>query len=36
VHEFEVPAEEVARVDRARREAREALLERLSAQGALP
>jgi cytochrome o ubiquinol oxidase subunit 1 len=36
VHEFEVPAEEVARVDRARRQAREALLERLSAQGALP
>jgi cytochrome o ubiquinol oxidase subunit 1 len=35
VHEFEVPAEEVARVDRARRQAREALLERLSAQGAL-
>ncbi|MDW6022626.1 cbb3-type cytochrome c oxidase subunit I [Mesorhizobium sp. BAC0120] len=36
VHEFEVPAEEVARVDRARREARIALLERLSEQGALP
>lgn len=36
VHEFEVPAEEVARVDRARRQAREALLERLSAQGVLP
>jgi cytochrome o ubiquinol oxidase subunit 1 len=36
VHEFEVPAEEVARVDRARRQAREALLERLSAEGALP
>ena len=36
VHEFEVPAEEVARVDRARRQAREAILERLSAQGALP
>jgi cytochrome o ubiquinol oxidase subunit 1 len=35
-HEFEVPAEEVARVDRARRAARQALLERLSAQGALP
>jgi len=36
VHEFEVPAEEVARVDRARRAAREALLERLSRQEALP
>jgi cytochrome o ubiquinol oxidase subunit 1 len=36
VHEFEVPAEEVARVDRARRAAREALLERLSREGALP
>jgi cytochrome o ubiquinol oxidase subunit 1 len=36
VHEFEVPAEEVARVDRARRAAREAFLERLAAQGALP
>jgi cytochrome o ubiquinol oxidase subunit 1 len=36
VHEFEVPAEEVARVDRDRRAAREALLERLSRQGALP
>jgi cytochrome o ubiquinol oxidase subunit 1 len=36
VHEFEVPAAEVARVDRARRAAREALLERLSRQGALP
>jgi Heme/copper-type cytochrome/quinol oxidases, subunit 1 len=36
VHEYEVPAEEVARVDRARRAAREALLERLSHQGALP
>jgi cytochrome o ubiquinol oxidase subunit 1 len=36
VHEFEVPAEEVARVDRARRAAREALLERLAQQGALP
>ena len=31
VHEFHVPAEEVARVDRARRAAREALLERLAA-----
>jgi cytochrome o ubiquinol oxidase subunit 1 len=36
VSEFEVPAEEVARVDRARRAAREALLDRLSKQGALP
>ncbi len=36
VHEFEVPAEEVARVDRARRAAREAFLQRLSEQGALP
>jgi cytochrome o ubiquinol oxidase subunit 1 len=36
VHEFVVPAEEVARVDRARRAARQALLERLSKQGALP
>jgi cytochrome o ubiquinol oxidase subunit 1 len=36
VHEFEVPAEEVARVDRARRAAREAMLLRLSQQGALP
>jgi len=29
IHEYEVPAEEVARVDRARRAARQALLERL-------
>jgi cytochrome o ubiquinol oxidase subunit 1 len=36
VHEFEVPVEEVARVDRARRAAREAFLARLSQQGALP
>jgi len=36
VHEFEVPAEEVARVDRARRAAREAYLARLAEQGALP
>ncbi|MGO4574207.1 cbb3-type cytochrome c oxidase subunit I [Microvirga sp. 2TAF3] len=36
VHEYEVPAEEVARVDRARRAAREALLDRLDRQGALP
>jgi cytochrome o ubiquinol oxidase subunit 1 len=35
VHEFEVPVEEVARVDRARRAAREALLRRLSEQRAL-
>ena len=30
VHEFEVPVEEVARLDRARRAAREALIERLA------
>lgn len=36
VHEFEVPAEEVARAERARRAAREALLRRLSEEGALP
>jgi cytochrome o ubiquinol oxidase subunit 1 len=36
IHEFHVPAEEVARVDRARRAAREALLQRLAHQGALP
>ena len=35
VHEFHVPAEEVARVDRARRAAREALLRRLESEGAL-
>jgi cytochrome o ubiquinol oxidase subunit 1 len=35
VHEFEVPAEEVARVDRARRATREALLEQLSRQDAM-
>jgi cytochrome o ubiquinol oxidase subunit 1 len=35
VHEFEVPAEEVARAERARRVAREALLKRLSEQEAL-
>jgi cytochrome o ubiquinol oxidase subunit I len=34
VHEFHVPAAEVARVDRARRAAREALLERIAAEGA--
>ena len=34
VHEFHVPAEEVARVDRARRAAREKLLERMAAEGA--
>ncbi|MBV8740150.1 MAG: cbb3-type cytochrome c oxidase subunit I, partial [Sinobacteraceae bacterium] len=36
VHEFEVPVEEVARVDRARRAAREAVLQRLPRQEALP
>ena len=36
VHEFEVPAEEVARVDRGRRAAREALLGRLSSDRSLP
>ncbi|MDK4702242.1 cbb3-type cytochrome c oxidase subunit I [Rhizobium sp. CNPSo 4062] len=36
VHEFEVSADEVARVDRARRSAREAMLARISEQGALP
>ena len=36
VHEFEVPAEEVARVDHARRDARAALLQRMAEQGALP
>ncbi len=36
VSEFHVPVEEVARVDRARRAAREALLERVSQQAALP
>jgi cytochrome o ubiquinol oxidase subunit 1 len=35
-HEFEVSADEVARADRARREARAALLSRLSQQGAAP
>ena len=34
VHEFHVPAEEVARVERARRASREALLERIAAEGA--
>jgi cytochrome o ubiquinol oxidase subunit 1 len=34
--EFEVPVEEVARVDRARRMAREAFLARLAERGALP
>jgi cytochrome o ubiquinol oxidase subunit 1 len=34
VHEFEVPVEDVARIDRARRAAREALLEQVSRQGA--
>jgi cytochrome o ubiquinol oxidase subunit 1 len=36
VHEFHVPVEEVAKADRARRAAREALLKRLAEQGALP
>jgi len=36
VHEFEVPAEEVARVDRGRRAAREALLGRLSSDRSMP
>ncbi|RAX41257.1 cbb3-type cytochrome c oxidase subunit I [Rhizobium tropici] len=36
VHEFEVSADEVARVDRARRSAREAMLARMSEQGVLP
>jgi cytochrome o ubiquinol oxidase subunit 1 len=37
VHEFEVPVEEVARIDRARRAARAALLERIrQAEGAAP
>jgi len=35
VHEFHVPAEEVAQVDRARRAAREALLARLDRHEAL-
>ncbi len=34
VHEFHVPVEEVARIDRARRAAREAVLARLRQQGA--
>jgi cytochrome o ubiquinol oxidase subunit 1 len=36
VHEFHVSAEEVARVDRARRAAREAVIERLGEQAAQP
>ncbi|MFL6863748.1 MAG: cbb3-type cytochrome c oxidase subunit I, partial [Allosphingosinicella sp.] len=36
VHEFHVPAEEVARVERARRAQREALLERIAAEGSVP
>jgi cytochrome o ubiquinol oxidase subunit 1 len=36
VHEFEVPAEEVARVERARRAAREALLEQLRSREVRP
>jgi cytochrome o ubiquinol oxidase subunit 1 len=35
VHEFHVPAEEVAEAERRRRAAREALLEKLAAEGAL-
>jgi cytochrome o ubiquinol oxidase subunit 1 len=35
VHEFHVPVDEVAQADRARRAAREAVLERLASQGAL-
>ena len=34
VHEFHVPAEEVAEVDRARRAARQVLLDRMAEQGA--
>ena len=36
VHEFHVPVEEVASAERARRAAREAFMERLAQQGALP
>ena len=36
VHEFEVPAEAVAKINRARRDARAALLQRMAEQGALP
>jgi cytochrome o ubiquinol oxidase subunit 1 len=36
VHEFDVPAEQVAQAERERRTSREALLRRLSAEGALP
>ena len=36
VHEFHVPVEEVAQVDRARRAAREAVLERLAREGGAP
>ena len=36
VHEFHVPAEELARADHARRAAREALLKKLAKEGALP
>ncbi|HEY1230962.1 MAG TPA: cytochrome o ubiquinol oxidase subunit I, partial [Ramlibacter sp.] len=35
VHEFHVPVEEVAEAERKRRAAREALLERIAAEGAL-
>ena len=36
VHDFYVPVEEVAQAERGRRAAREALLERVARQGALP
>jgi len=36
VHEFHVPAEELARADHARRASREALLKKLAQEGALP
>jgi cytochrome o ubiquinol oxidase subunit 1 len=36
VHEFHVPVEDVAKAERARRAARQALLERMAGQGALP
>jgi cytochrome o ubiquinol oxidase subunit 1 len=36
VHEFHVPADEVARVERGRRAQREALLERIAAEGSVP
>ncbi|NEX93217.1 cytochrome o ubiquinol oxidase subunit I [Caulobacter sp. 17J65-9] len=36
IHEFEIPAEEVARIDRARRAARRAILERLAREQGKP